>query len=185
LEPLWLEWIQSFFAQLFRVDRRPVLNKDESVLQLQIEKIQANIEKLQRKFGKGDLDADLYTPAATIAKEELLKARQQLAALPKVMTMRSKPWADMTFDEKREAVRYMLNHVLVFNDHVVVHFQSNKEKKPMMFPFMKRNTAHRCHVRATTCLTPCLLKHRDAFAVMTRDFSTVNWHPWVADNEFW
>ena len=185
LEPSWIEWVRSFFAPEFLIDRYSPPDPRESLYRIKVDRIEKNLTRLKHRFAAAEIDADLYVSAAQLAKGEMARLNDELKALPPIRGARHTPWEDMNFDERREVLKHMIDHVDVFADHAVVHFQPGTNRPPQTFPFMKRNRRHAVHVRATTCLTPCLLAPRDAWAVETADMRGVNWQPYVEPGEFY
>jgi hypothetical protein len=198
-ETRWTEWAESFFCPLFRINSEPVANPKRALLLTQLDKIQTGIVRVKTKFAKGELDADLED-ALQMAKEEREKVQKQLDALPPDQTSPTIPWAEMSFDQKREALLYIVERIMVYSDRVVVRFRSyvgqhdqgtvadpvpvdgkSSDRRPdQTFPLMRRRPKGYVG-KPLNCLTPRTLTPSEARAVESFDCTGVNWRDYICD----
>jgi hypothetical protein len=177
----WNEWVDSFLAPLWIVNHESAsINPARALLLTKLDKINANISILQAKCAAGDMNADLLVKALEMAVVERDKVQTEFAALPPAPTPAPhRLWTDMTFDEKRQHLRSLVEKIDVHADRVEVSFQQHTGFKPRVFPLMRRKPAG-VFARPENCLTPCALNSFRAFAVEQGD--GVNWLEWVNDH---
>ena len=178
-----MDWARAFVLPLYTVQDTAKPNPERALLLTKLDMLTTNITDLQAKFATGGIAADLLAGALELAAEEKDRLQKQIAALPPDQAPPNRLWHEMSFDEQRQALLYMVSKITVHHNRIVVTFQDHQNRQPCMFPLMRSKPAG-VFAPPTACLVPDGLTHAEAWqaAVYGDDGEAViNWCDHVND----